>query len=191
MAHKLYRQHGYVDMQVWATALARWETAHQPTRLRAQPLGQEGFEFVEKIFEKVAIDYLGFAWRHTPFMRLRDHVSRGHIWVLWREKQPVGYGIAQVDKDVLNISDLLLQNDIDASEAVAAIAEEIKTCYVQVSINRPIDIASLQRNGYQVANPNWAAFMVKPLVPEVTIADAQHLFGIGTDRFLISWLDVT
>jgi hypothetical protein len=29
------------------------------------------------------------------------------------------------------------------------------------------------------------------VVPEVTAADARRLFGIGTDRFLISWLDVT
>ncbi len=191
VAHKLYRQHGYVDMQVWATALAHWETARQPTRLRAQLPGQEGFEFVEKIFEKVSRDYLGFAWRYTPFMRLHDQVSLEHIWVLWRNKEPVGYGIAHADKDVLNISNLLLQEDIDAPEAVAAIAEEVKASYVQVSINRPVDIASLRRNGYQVSHPNWAAFMVKPLIPEVTIEDARRLFGIDTDRFLVSWLDVT
>jgi GNAT superfamily N-acetyltransferase len=191
VAHKLYRQHGYVDMQVWATALAYWDTAHQPTRLHAQPPGQEGFEFVEKIFEKVASYYLGFAWRYTPFIPLRDQVYLEHIWVLWREKEPVGYGIAHADKDVLKVSNLLLQEDIDAPEAVAAIAEEIKTSYVQVSINRPVDIASLRRNDYQVSHPNWTAFMVKPLIPEVTIEDMRRLFGIGTDRFLISWLDVT
>jgi hypothetical protein len=28
-------------------------------------------------------------------------------------------------------------------------------------------------------------------VPEVTVEDVRRLFGIGTDRFLISWLDVT
>jgi hypothetical protein len=33
--------------------------------------------------------------------------------------------------------------------------------------------------------------MVKLLVPEVSAEDARRLFGIGTDRFLISWLDVT
>jgi hypothetical protein len=33
--------------------------------------------------------------------------------------------------------------------------------------------------------------MVKPLVPEVTAEDARRAFGIGTDRFLISWLDTT
>jgi hypothetical protein len=53
-------------MHVWATALTRWETAHRPTHLRAQPPGPEGYDFVEKIFADLAGDYLGFAWRHTP-----------------------------------------------------------------------------------------------------------------------------
>lgn len=191
VAYKLYCEHGYVDMKVWATAFARWETAHQQTQLRAQPPGREGFEFVENLFEKVAGNYLGFAWRHKPFMRLRDQVTPEHIWILWKNTEPVGYGIARADKDVLNISDLTLQYGIDACEAIAAIAWEIKASYVQVSINRPVDIASLRHNGYQVSHPNWAAFMVKPLIPGVSIEDARRLFGIGTDRFLISWLDMT
>jgi hypothetical protein len=37
--------------------------------------------------------------------------------------------------------------------------------------------------------------MIKALVPEATpgasIEDARQLFGIGTDQFLISWLDIT
>jgi len=27
--------------------------------------------------------------------------------------------------------------------------------------------------------------------PDVTIENARHLFGIGRDRFLISWMDTT
>jgi GNAT superfamily N-acetyltransferase len=191
VAYKLYNEHGYIDMQVSATAFARWETVHLPSRLRAQPPGQGGFEFVENVFEKVAGNYLGFAWRHKPFMRLHDQVSLEHIRVLWKNKEPVGYGIARADRDVLMISDLLLQADIDVTEAIAAVAREIKASYVRASINRPLDIASLRHNGYQVSHPNWSAFMMKPLVPEVTIEDARRLFGIGTDRFLVSWLDVT
>src|SRR5512139_3255532 len=38
-AHKLYQQHGYEDMRVHVTALTKWETAHQPTRFSAQPVG--------------------------------------------------------------------------------------------------------------------------------------------------------
>ncbi|HSF79662.1 MAG TPA: GNAT family N-acetyltransferase [Anaerolineales bacterium] len=191
LSYNLYRQHGYEDMLIWATALARWETAHQPTRLRAQPPGAEGYDFVERLFENIACDYLGFAWRHTPFARLRDHVSLEDISILWENDQPVGYALTRIERAVLGISNLLLRNGIDAAEAVAAVAARSKSAYVQVAATRPGEIASLRGAGYHVAHPNWGAFMLKPLVPEVTVDDARRLFGLGTDRFLISWLDTT
>ena len=203
-SYKLYQRHGYVDMNVWATALAKWETAHQPTRLRAeraqppgaapsasQSKGPEGFDFVEKIFENLASDYLGFAWRYTPFARLRDKVNLNDIWILWENNAVVGYVFARRENSMLLINIQLLRMDINATEAIAAVVSEVKTPYVRVTMNRPSDIDSLRRVGWQVAHPDWGAFMVKPLVPEVTIEDARRLFGIGTDRFLISWLDTT
>lgn len=33
--------------------------------------------------------------------------------------------------------------------------------------------------------------MIKPLTSEVTVEDERHLFGIGKDWFLISWLDIS
>ncbi len=189
--YKLYQQHGYEDTQVLASAMATWEMAHQPTRLHAQPPGPKGYDFVDKLFEKVAHDYLGFAWRHTPFARLRDIVSPEDIWILWENDQPVGYALAHVDKVILKITNILVHNSIDTAEAIAALVARLKTSFILVSISRPGEIASLQRAGYQVTHPNWKAFMVKPLVPDVTVDDARRRFGIGTDRFLISWLDVT
>lgn len=190
VAHKLYRQHGYEETNVWATALARWETAHQPTRLRAQPLGPEGYEFVEQIFTDIAKDYLGFAWRHTPFARLR-RVNLTDIWILRENHRVVGYAFAHADQTMLKITNLVLQPGIDAAEAIAAVATELKSAYVQVRVSRPVEITSLRRAGYHVADPAWGEFMVKPLIPEVTGEDARRLYGIGSDRFLISWLDVT
>jgi len=191
VAYRLYQQHGYEDMRVLATALARWETAHQPTRLRARPTGPEGFNLVESIFEKVASDYLGFAWRHTPFSPLRDKVDIGGVWILWENNRPVGYAITQESKAILNISSLLLSRDVDVIEAVAAVVNERKTPFVKVKINRPIEIQSLRKAGFHVAQPTWGGFMLKPLVPNVAVEDARRLFGIGTDRFLISGLDIT
>jgi GNAT superfamily N-acetyltransferase len=190
-AYRLYRQHGYADMNVWATALARWETAHQPTRLRAQPAGPDGFDFIEQLFARLAADYVGFAWRHTPFARLRDRVSLEEVWVLWQNNIPLGYLFARKDDLVLRIQLQLLRPDVDAAEAVAAVTSSLKASYVQVTMSRPCEAASLRGAGYHVAHPDWAAFMVKPLVPEVTAEDARRAFGIGTDRFLISWLDTT
>jgi GNAT superfamily N-acetyltransferase len=190
-AYRLYQKHGYVDMHVWATVLARWEVAHQPTRLRAQPAGEEGFDFVEKIFQKLASAYLGFAWWHSPFVRLRDKVKLEDIWVVWENQEPVGYVFARKENLMLKIDIQALQIGINAAEAIAAVASKLKTSYVQVTVSRPSDISSFQRAGWQVAYPNWEAFMLKPLLPELTADDARRLFGIGTDRFLISWLDVT
>lgn len=190
-AYRLYQKFGYVDMNVWATALARWEVAHQPTRLRAQPTDQGGFDFVERIFQDLAGAYLGFAWRHTPFIRLRDKVDVEDIWVVWENRAPVGFVFANKNELLLKINLQILRADIDAAEAVAAVVSQLKASYVQVTLSRPADIASLRHAGWQVAHSNWEAFMVKPLFPELTTADARRLFGIGTDRFLISWLDVT
>lgn len=191
IAYRLYQKHGYVDMNVWATALARWEMAHQPTRLRAQPVGEEGYAFVDRIFENLSGEYLGFAWRHQPFIRLRDQVDLDGIWGVWENSEAVGFVFARKEDPVLKISIQLLREDIHAGDVVAAVASRLKTSYVHVSLNRPADIASLQRAGWQVAHPTWSAFMVKALVDDVTAEDARRLFGISTDRFLISWLDVT
>jgi GNAT superfamily N-acetyltransferase len=191
VAYRLYQRHGYVDMSVWATALARWETAHQPTRLRAGRPGAEGFALVEQIYQDLARDYLGFAWRHTPFARLHDKVRLEEIWIVWENSDPAGYLFARLDGSVLRISVQLLRNDVDATEAVAAVTSQLKSSYVQVTLSRPADMATLQRAGWQVAHPDWGAFMVKPLAAGVTVDDARRLFGIGSGQFLISWLDTT
>lgn len=190
-AYKWYRQHGYVDMNIWATAVAHWELAHQPTRLRARPANQEGFEFVEKIFNDLASQYLGFAWRHQPFARLRDKVSVDNLWILWEDREPVGYVFASRENLLLEINIQILRMDIDASEVVAAVVSNLKASYIKVTMSRPSDIAGLQRAGWQITHPTWDAFMVKPLLPDLTVDNARRLFGIGTDRFLISWLDAT
>jgi GNAT superfamily N-acetyltransferase len=189
-AHRLYRRHGYQETDVWATALAPWETAHQPTRLHAAPPGPGGFALVEQVYLQVARDYLGFSWRHIPFAPLR-RVSLADLWILQENNRPLGYAIARADETLLSISNLTLQHGVDAAEAVAALAAELKSEFIQVVISRPVEMAGLRQAGFHVAHPTYSSFMVKPLVPDVTFADARRLFGIGSDRFLISWLDVT
>jgi GNAT superfamily N-acetyltransferase len=190
-AFRLYQRHGYEDTQVLASALAPWKVAHQPTRLRSQLAGPEGYALVDQVFAEAGNEYLGFAWRHTPFSRLRDKVALEDIWILWKNNERVGYALAHQDKSILNVSSLLIRDGIDMAEAVAALVAEIQSSFVRVKLSRPIDIYSLRQSGYQVARPDWGVFMLKPLIPAVTLAEAHQLFGIGTDRFLISWLDIT
>ena len=190
-AYQLYQKHGYVETNVWATALSRWETAHQPTRLHACPLGERGFDTVDRVFAEIAPEYLGFAWRYAPFAQMRRLAKPEDVWILQENSRVIGYALARKEQDLLKISSLLIHTSIDIAEAVAAVAAEVKSAYVKVKISRPVERDSLQRAGYQVAHPTWDAFMVKPLVPEVSFEEARRLFGIGTDRFLISWLDTT
>ena len=191
VAYRLYQRCGYEDMQVLAMSLARWETAHQPTRLTARPAGPDGHDLVEHIYQDIAGSYLGYARRHTPFAVLRDKVSLEDLWVLRKNKHEVGYAIAHQDKDMLNISSVLVGDGVDLAEAVAAVVNEQRSRYVKVAASRPVEIASLRSAGYLVAHPAWSAFMMKPLIPDVKVENARQLFGIGTDRFLISWLDIT
>jgi len=190
VAYKIYKNLGYEDLNIYAKAMTNWETAHQPTRLRAYPVGKRGYDYIEELYASIAKDYLGFAWRHTPFTRLR-RVELTDIWILSDNELPVGYALTYTNGSIINITNLVLKPGINASEAVAAVCSEIKSTFVQVSINRPVDVKSLRSAGYQVAHPSWGAFMLKPLTPEVSIKEAKHLFGIGSDRFMISWLDVT
>jgi hypothetical protein len=187
--HKLYRQHGYVDMQVWGTALASWEKAHRPTRLRAQLPGSDGYQFVEQIFEKVAADYLGFAWGYSPFARLQDAICLDNVWIIWQNERPIGFALVRKKPTLLEIYDLVFQMGIDVTEAVAALAAEIKAEYVQIKVSRPGDMAKLQNAGWRFAHPDWSSFMVKSLVDGVPVDTARQLFGIGTDKFLIPWLN--
>lgn len=187
-AHALYRRLGYVETNVWAAALASWETAHQPTRLRAD--AAESYESVEQIFAEIAPAYLGFAWRHTPFERLR-RVALSDIWILRANNRLAGYALTELHPGLLKVTSLALHPEADAAEAVAALAAVVRSAHVQVKISRPCEIAALRQAGYHVAHPTWSAFMVKPLAADVTYADAQRLFAIGSDKFMISWLDVT
>jgi GNAT superfamily N-acetyltransferase len=190
VAYRLYRQSGYVETNVSATAFGRWETAHQPTRLYAHPVNADGYDYVDHVFTDIAGDYLGFAWRHTPFEYLR-RVDLSEIWILEDSHRVIGYAIAQLKNNILSIANFAVRLEADISEAVSAIAAEVKSSYVQVQVSRPSEIASLRRTGYLIAHPDWSSFMLKPLVPGISFEDALSHFGVGTDRFLFSWLDVT
>lgn len=190
-AYRLYQRLGYVDTQVLGTALAGWETAHQPTRLRAVPAGDEGHARIERLFCRIAGYYLGFAWRQSPFALLWERTQPEELWVLKDGKQELGYAITRLDGAMLHFRSLLLLPEVDIAEAVAAVATKIKSAFVNVSVHRPVDINNLRQAGYRVAQPDWQAFMVKALTPDASLEDAWQRFGIGSDRFAVSWLDLT
>ena len=194
VAHALYRRHGYEDVGASASGLARRDTALCETHLRAERAGPERLPLADDLFQRLAAGRLGFARRHTPFLpalvEIGD-VGVNEVWLLWEGGDLAGYVLAKVSESVLTVSDLLLREGPEAVAAVAALARQADAPYVQVSVDRPSEAVSLRRAGYRIADPTWGTFMIKPLTPEVTVDEARGLFGIGTERFLMSWMDVT
>jgi GNAT superfamily N-acetyltransferase len=194
MAHLLYQRVGYEDVFAFGSAFARIRTIPISSGLRAERAGEERLAIADGLFREAAAGRLGFAWRHEPFFpvitQLGD-LDSTNIWLLMDGDIAVGCAVASASESILNVSDLLLKDGIDPVAAVTAIARAVEAEYLQVRINHPAEARSFERAGFQMAQPAWGTFMVKPLVSKVTSEDARRLFGIGTDRFLISWLDTT
>ena len=194
VAHLLYRQQEYEDIFVSASVLAHRETARRETSLRAERARADQLHLADELFEQVAANRLGFARRHSHFfaslVEMGD-LNVNEIWLLWEGSRLVGYAIARVPESVLIVSDLVLHDAINPAQVVASLVKETTALYVQVRVNRPSELASWQQAGYELAQADWGTFMIKPLIPGVTPEDARRLLGIGTDRFMISWMDTT
>ena len=193
-AYRLYRGQGYEDAASSVSALTRRSAARCDTRLQAERANPAQLSLADDIFRQAAAGKLGFARRHEPFIPAMieiGEVNANEVWLLLDGGKLIGYALARVVETVLRVSDLLLCEGIDAAEAIAAITHESSADYVRASVNRPSDIASLRRAGFQLALPDWSTFMIKPLTPDVTIEEARRLLGIGTNQFLMSWMDTT
>ena len=193
MAYALYRRLGYEDAVTSASALIRRE-AIGTSNLQTERAGKERLPLTDEIFRRAASNHLGFAWRHESFINTLvtvGDVGLDTVWLLRDGEQIAGYAIVNITEAIATVSDLVLVDGVEAVSAVAAIARASNVSYVRVAMSRPAVIAGLRQAGDPVARPDWGTFMIKPLTSEVTVEDARRLFGIGTDRYLMAWMDVT
>jgi GNAT superfamily N-acetyltransferase len=193
-AYRLYLRQGYEDIFVPASTLTRRDQLGHNPRIHAERASSERYHLADDLFRRVAAGHLGFARRPEGFLAMMmatGDVSADEIWLLWRDSELIGYALAKAGESVLRISNLVLVEGAEASAAVASLAHEMRVPYLQVRVDQSTVAASLRRAGFPLEQPNWDVFMIKPLVPEVTVEEARHLFGTGTERFLISRIDVT
>ncbi|MCK6578267.1 MAG: GNAT family N-acetyltransferase [Anaerolineae bacterium] len=194
MDHALYKKYGYEDVHAISSAIIASGALPHGTDLRAEQSGRERLSTADWLFEQISRNHLGFARRHLPFFSLLDQseaLSGQDLWLLWKNGQPVGYASAVASKSILKIADLLLFEGVDPVAAVAAIARELKVSYVCIRTDRSAHINAYLQAGFRLVVQDWGAFMVRPLVDGVCADDFRRLFAVGTDRFLISYLDVT
>jgi GNAT superfamily N-acetyltransferase len=193
-AFSLYRQLGYQVAFTPLTTFVPRSKLSVSTHLRAELADQQKLVLADELFNRIAGSQLGFARRHDSFictLAAIGDVNLGSVWLLGDNVQLVGYAIARILESVLIVDHLLLSAGVDAAAAVSALVEDLPISYIQIRIDRPSVMDSLLQTGFPAGRASWSTFMIKPLAPEVTVDDARRLFGIDTERFLISSIDVT
>ena len=193
-AYQLSLRQGYETVFAPAQVFGSRESILRSSSLHAEHAAHEKLALTDGIFENVARGHLGFARRQKDFLPMlaaTGDLNAEDIWILRRGDQPVGYAIAHLSESVLRVSNFVLVKGIDPTGAIAALAQVLDFSYLQLRADVPSAQAALQRAGYALQNPDWSVFMIKPLRPDLTLADARRLLGVGTEAFLISWMDVT
>ncbi len=194
VAHMLYQKRGYDDVFTSRSTFACRNKVWCDMPLRVERANAGKLNLADDLFQQVAAGHLGFARRHKSFIPMlvaTGDVGADEVWLLWNDSELVGYVLAKVSESVLSVDNLLLTEGVDAASAVSAVARDLHASYFQVRVDHPSIAKSLRQAGYLTERSNWSTFMIKPLIPEVTIEDACRLFGIGTEQFLISPIDVT
>ena len=194
-AYFLYRKQDYEDVFIPDSIFATYNRINpHADRLRAERADVKRLDDTDDIFRRIAANRLGFARRQNKFLTMlavTGDLNADDLWLFWFNNIPVGYAVAQVTGPVLNVSNLLLQEGVDAAEAIAALAQTLNFFYIRIRVDSPSVSNDLQRAGFYAKSPDWSVFMVKALRPHLTVEDARGLLGTGTQNFLISWMDVT
>lgn len=194
IAYLLYHRDGYCDALGFNSVFASAAFLPGPSGLHAIQVAREQLADLDKLFANIARNRLGFARRHTPFfasmVQLGDFELKD-VWLVSRDDLPVGYAVTRLSGKVLSVSELLLDEGVGTPAAISALVHAVHGEYVQVRLNHPGDIPGIPEDVFSAAKPAWGMFMIKPLIPGLTVGNASHLLGIDSDRFLLSALDVT
>jgi len=148
----------------------------------------------DRLFDRLSERRLGFARRHDGFFSAQiaaGDISQDDIWLIRASGSLVGYVIAGERDSLMSVTDVLVHDGVDAAEAVAAVAHEMKTQFIRVRVDHDRVAASLLRIGFPSVRDQWGVFMVKSLTPTISDDEALKLLGLGDHRFLISFLDIT
>jgi ribosomal protein S18 acetylase RimI-like enzyme len=193
-AYGLYQRQGYVDVFAPTSTVIRRDDVRYDAHIHAEPADSKGLRLSDALFRQVAAGRLGFARRHggfLPMMVATGEIGADEVWLLRNDDELIGYALARGGDSVLKVSSLQLVAGADAATAVASLARDLQVSYIQVRVDQSSVAAGLHHAGFPPAQPTWDTFMIKPLFPEFTAESLCHLFGIGTERFIVSRIDVT
>jgi GNAT superfamily N-acetyltransferase len=199
-AHLLYHKQRYQDV-FFSTSMILHKKDIIPLNngLHVEQAAYEKLYLADDLFREVSVNHLGFARRYEPFMSAMvkigeiamGKIEEKNIWFLWEENKLVGYLIASKIGSVLKVVDFLLIKGVNAATAIASLVRKLPASYIQVKSNYTSITESLSEVSARIVSQDWSTFMMKPLTRDAMNIGPKTLFGIGTDRFLFSWMDTT
>ncbi|OGO31156.1 MAG: hypothetical protein A2Z16_07325 [Chloroflexi bacterium RBG_16_54_18] len=193
-AHEFYLRQGYEGVFTPTSTFAHLRDIRQDTGLHAERAVPERLHLADTFYQGAAAGRLGFARRSRDYLAMTaatGDISAADVWLLWHGDELAGYALATISENILSVNSLLLNGGVEAWEAVAAIAKDRGVIYARARGDHPSVEAGLQSGGFPACLPGWASIMIKPLAPEFSLEQARRLLGVGTERFLISYIDVT
>ncbi|MFX1252114.1 MAG: GNAT family N-acetyltransferase [Promethearchaeota archaeon] len=195
VAHPLYYKHGYRDVfSPTSLLLHRDAIIKYTTSLTAEKADSEQIHLTDNLFRQVSVNRLGFSQRFDSFIPVMvaiSEIEEKDIWLLWKDNELKGYFIVKYSNFVLKITDILLTEAVNPIKAISSLVRKFLSPYIQITSNQSSITESLSITDALIVPQNWNTFMMKPLTSEVMNTNVNIFFGIGTDQFLISWMDTT
>ena len=157
---------------------------------------REDLDETDALFHQIAIGKIGFARRHDPFMSMMvdigDAMGIDDLRLLWLDDHLVGYAVVRPSETMFKIDDILLRDDTTIMAATAALLRETQASYVQITMNNHSPhLEAFRQASFRVTSSTWDVVMAKSLTNEMGIDDLRRFAGVGSNRYLMSWMDVT
>ncbi|UCG04575.1 MAG: GNAT family N-acetyltransferase [Candidatus Heimdallarchaeota archaeon] len=199
LAYSLYLKCGYQDVFSSTSILLPQKLIPSSFIFTTEQASQDNLHLADSFFSKVSKGALGFSHRFDGFLSTMCRIgeiamgpiSEHSVWFINNEGRLVGYAIVSVAGSILKIHDILLASEVSVVDALPALIQNLPCSYVHIKSTHSSVTRSLIRLGGRVVPQDWSTFMIKSLTKDVMKLDLKSHFGIGTDKFLFSWLDST
>ena len=197
VAHPFYQKHGYQNIAHFAAALAPRSILQDiDSGLSAVKATVAALPEADTLFRQVAMGKSGFARRHDDFLpnmvAIGDDVRLEDLRLLYQGRDLIGYAAVQPSQALFKVNDILLLDECDIVSAVAALLAESDAPFVQITMNNySPHLARLTQAGFRVTSNTLDVVMLKSLVNDDNTPDVTLHFGLGTNKFMVSWMDVT
>lgn len=194
VAHSLYKRHRYIDVHSAVSTIMVFKKPARDNPLRVEQAGVDRLNFADKLHNEIGEGKLGFTQRQKGFLSMlveTGELQPEEVWLIWEADTLAGFAIARPSPWRMLVSNLLVRKGVEVELVLEALAQETSAIYLRAILNEDSQVKDLAQAGHDVPREPWGIFMMKGLHESANLDQIQSLFGAGTDRFMISWMDTT